>query len=287
MFFRQMPLAIRNVCPIILILSSMTVSSTRSLVAAEATYPISVAVAAEGTVYIADLKLPGIWKWKDGTAEIYFQGSKKYGTPLNGVRCVTMDKAGKLLAGDSSTREVYRFDEAGSPKPLTNGGIGMPQGIAVGEDGTLYVSDLETHTIYKVPASGGEATVFARVQGPLGLVMDGEKTLVVVTRQGQLFKVSPDGKVASWGEGKYKFAQGIAVGGDRRIFVSDSYSKSLFQVDPEGKSSVLLSGDPLRGPVGLALNGEKLLVADPKVPGIFSVSGDGKSELIFPIESGK
>jgi len=170
------------------------------------TYPISVAATADGTVYVADLKLPGIWKSKDGSLEVYFQGSNQFGTPLNGVRCLAVDKDGKLLAGDSATREVYRFDNEGKPQPLTKGGIGMPQGIAVGEDGTLFVSDLETHTIYKVPAAGGTATAFARVKGPLGMVMDGDKNLVVVTRQGKLMKVNGEGKAESFGEGGYKFA---------------------------------------------------------------------------------
>jgi len=51
-----------------------------------------------------------------------------------GVRCVAAgiyDDQGKLLAGDSATREVYRFDEAGNPVPLTKGKIGIATAIAV------------------------------------------------------------------------------------------------------------------------------------------------------------
>jgi len=251
-----------------------------SIPAAELTYPVSVAAAADGTLYIADLKLPGIWKSKDSGSEVFFQASNKFGTPLNGVRCLALDKDGKLLAGDSATRDLYRFDDAGKPQPLTQGKIGMPQGIAVAEDGTLYVSDLETHYIYKIPAAGGDPVSFARVSGPLALVFDADKNLVVVSRQGKLFKVNPEGKVEPFGELTLNFPQGIAIGPEKTLYVSESYTGSVLKVGPDGKGTPLISGDPLKGPVGLAIRGESLLVADPRVPGIFAVSADGKAEKL-------
>ena len=39
-------------------------------------YPLDAAVAADGTYYIADRKLPGIWKLKDGQNTILYQGKK-------------------------------------------------------------------------------------------------------------------------------------------------------------------------------------------------------------------
>ncbi|MCA9069389.1 MAG: hypothetical protein KDA84_10720, partial [Planctomycetaceae bacterium] len=71
-------------------------------------YPLAVVGADKGPVYVADRKLPGIWKIADGKAEVYFQADKRFRTPLNAVRCLALDKQGVLLAGDSSTREVYR-----------------------------------------------------------------------------------------------------------------------------------------------------------------------------------
>lgn len=276
----SLPLSIHSRRCVLAAVLLMGLSGVRSAKAAELTYPLSVAAGSDGTIYIADLKLPGVWKAKDGKLEIYFQASNKFGSPLNGVRCITLDGEGKLLAGDSATREVYRFDDAGKPQPLTNGGIGMPQGIAVAEDGTLYVSDLETHAIYKVPSAGGEAKTFAAVKGPLGLVFDADKNLMVVSRQGKLIKVNSEGQAEAWGEGGFKFAQGIAAGPEKSWYVSDSYAGSVLKVGADGKSSPYINGEPLKGPVGLAVSGEKLFVADPKVPGIFAVSADGKVEKL-------
>ena len=105
-------------------------SVRRSQAADGMLYPLAAAVAEDGTIYVADRDLPGVWKYSDGKWSIYFQGSKKFRTPLNAVRCLAIDHQGKLLAGDSSTREIYRFDDANQPQPLTKGGVGIPMSLA-------------------------------------------------------------------------------------------------------------------------------------------------------------
>ena len=103
----------------------------RMACAQEMQYPVGAAVAEDGTVYIADRDFHGIWKFAGGKLDKYFEGSAKFRTPLNAVRCLAIDHQGKLLAGDSATRKVYRFDDAGQPVPLTKGNIGVPTAIAV------------------------------------------------------------------------------------------------------------------------------------------------------------
>ena len=120
-----------------------TVSANAQDAPTEFDYPLAVTETADGIVYVADRNLPGIWKVEDGKKSIYFQGSKKFRTPLNAVRCLAIDHEGKLLAGDSSTREVYRFDDDAKPQPLTEGWIGIPMALAVAPDGTIYTADLE------------------------------------------------------------------------------------------------------------------------------------------------
>jgi hypothetical protein len=71
--------------------------------AAEPQYLVAIAAGGNGTIFLADRQLPGIWKLTDGKLSILFAGSKKFRTPLNAVRCLAIDQNGKLLAGDSST----------------------------------------------------------------------------------------------------------------------------------------------------------------------------------------
>ena len=87
--------------------------------AAELDYPLSIAVTNSGVIYLADRNLPGVWKLEGEKLTLFFEGSRKFRTPLNAIRCLAIDQEGKLLAGDSSTRDVYRFDDAGKPVGLT------------------------------------------------------------------------------------------------------------------------------------------------------------------------
>ena len=65
--------------------------------ATEFVYPLAVTAQADGVIYVADRNLPGVWKVVNGQKSIYFQGSKKFRTPLNAVRCLAIDHQGKLM----------------------------------------------------------------------------------------------------------------------------------------------------------------------------------------------
>jgi sugar lactone lactonase YvrE len=241
-------------------------------------YPLSAAVAADGTVYVADRDLPGIWKITDGKKEIFFQASKKFRTPLNAVRCVALDKKGRLLAGDSATREVYRFDKSGKPTPLTNAGIGIPMSIAVDSDGNLLVADLEVHRIWKVPAEGGKPVEFAAVPAPRGLAIDKENRVWVVSQgKNHLLRLSADGKqVETIVKGRaFRFPHNVVLDKENRAYISDGYAKSVWKVGPDGKAVKWITGEPFVNPVGLAWQGENLLIVDPRANNIFVANQEG------------
>ncbi|MAX36796.1 MAG: hypothetical protein CME33_09560 [Gimesia sp.] len=254
--------------------------------AAELLYPLSVAAADKGPVYVADRKLPGIWSVENGKATSFFTGSKVFRTPLNAVRCVAIDKEGHVLAGDSSTREVYRFEKAGAkPQPLTNGGIGIPMDVVVLKNGDLLVSDLELQQIWKVPAAGGKPTLFAKVEAPRGLALDqGENLWVVSGTADQLLKVSPDGKVAVVVKGRpFNFPHDVVVLDDGSAIVSDGYEKALWKVAADGTTEKWVVGEPFKNPVGITRQGQNILVSDPHAKTVFSVDPEKNvSELLSP-----
>jgi len=241
-------------------------------------YPLSAAVSESGTVYVADRNLPGVWKLEGNKLSAYFQGSKKYRTPLYAVRCLALDKTGSLLAGDSATREVYRFDKDGKPVPLTNGGIGVPMSVAVNSKGELLVADLELHRIWKVPAAGGKPEQMAEVQAPRGVCVDSEDSVWVVSHgKNQIVRVTASGKVETVVEGRpFLFPHNIVLGPDKTAFVTDGYSKAVWKIPPGGKPEKWVSGDPLVNPVGLTWNKDKLLVVDPRANALVEISPNGK-----------
>lgn len=242
-------------------------------------YPLAVTSTPEGVVYVADLRLPGIWKLENGVKSIYFQGSTTFRTPLNAVRCVAIDHQGKLLAGDSSTREVYRFDDAGKPQPLTKGWIGIPMSMAVAPDGTIYTADLELHRIWKMPAEGSDKPEeFAVINSPRGLTLDPDGNLWVLStssKDGQIQKVAPDGKIESLvKDHPFQLPHNIVRMDDGTFFVTDNYDHCVWKVSADGKPEKFVTGSPLDRPVGLCRSGANLLVADPHIRTIFTLSAD-------------
>jgi hypothetical protein len=263
----------------------LLICGSAGLAAEEFHYPLKPAAAANGAVYVADLKLPGIVVVQNGHLEKYFTAAKKIGSPLNKVRCVALDRNGKVLAGDTGTREVYRFDEPGKPTPLTKGaraGIGIPMAIAVDSKGNIFVADLEVHAIWKIPPQGGPAEEFAHVPAPSGMAIDDKDVLWVVSRsKPQLFRVSPDKKVeVVVADRVFEFPNDVALDGHGTAYVSDGHGRTIWKLANGGKPQSWIADKQLVNPVGLAWHDGSLLIADPnpqaKTGHVYKADASGK-----------
>ncbi len=246
-------------------------------------YPLAVAVGKDSSVYVADRDLPGIWKFSDGKWAVYFQGSKKFRTPLNAVRCLAIDHEGKLLAGDSATREIYRFDDAGQPQPLTKGNVGIPMAIAVAKDGTIFASDIEIQRIVKVAAGGGEPEVVTELAAVRGLAIDAEGQLIAVCHgKDAVLRISPDGKQRkALVEGRpFQFSHHVVIGEKGEMYIADGYAKTIWKVEGTAAPVAFVAGDPLKNPVGVTLQDSNLLIADPHVKAVLRRTADGKLEVL-------
>lgn len=246
-------------------------------------YPLDVAVAADGNYFIADRKLPGIWKYAEGKNTVLFQGQKKFRTPLNAVRCVHVGDDGKLYAGDSATRDVYVISETGEAQPLTQGAIGIPTAIAV-TGGTVYATDLELQRIWKFPSAGTQEppTEFAVVGGARGLCVDDQGAIWVLSSlKPQIRKYSSDGKfVPVVDDLVFEFPHQIVVAKDGTAFVTDGYAKAVWKIPPGGKPEKWVSGAPFVNPVGLRIQGADLIVCDSRANALFRITADGKVSQI-------
>jgi sugar lactone lactonase YvrE len=256
---------------------------SRAAGSAEFDYPIAVATAPDGTIFVADLNMPGILKVSGDQISTLFQADKKFRTPLNRVRCVAVDHEGRLLAGDTSTRQVYRFGAEGTPEPLLKGlGIGMPMALAPAPNGDLYVADLELHRIWKVPADGGEQQLFAEVPAPRGLFLDKQGRLWVVSHgKHQLVRIAPDATIEPIvTERVFDFPHNVVVDEQSNAYVTDGYSKAVWRVPEGGKPEKWVEGEPFAGPVGLTWLGDDLLIADPRLPGLVRITKDRQTSKL-------
>jgi sugar lactone lactonase YvrE len=254
-------------------------------------YPLAVATNAEGTAFVVDLDLPGLWKVTEGRIEPFVQASKSFRTPLNRPRCIAIDLEGNLLIGDTPMRNIYRLpstaptsteDLKGVPalaQRADQTGIGMPLGLAVNKAGDIFVADAEVHWIWKIAAAGGEPTKFAEVKAPRGMCIDGEDRLYVVSGgPDPLVRVAADGKVETIFKGKIAGGNPCSVAVDKsgNAYVSDNYTKTIWKVGADGKPVAFAQGDPFVRPNGLAWLGDDLLVADPHAKSLFLVDPQGK-----------
>ncbi len=250
--------------------------------AEEMQYPLSITVAENGQMFVADRNLPGIWKIADGKRSVFFRGQKRFRTPLNAVRCVRVDRQGNLLAGDSATRNIYRFDADGKPQPVTKatkgmGLIGIPMDIGVNSKGDIYVTDLEIHRVVKIAAGKDEPEEIAEIAGCRGLFVDkNDAVWVISTTEDQLHRIAPDGKQTVVVPGRpFQFPHTVAVSDDGTAFVCDGYAKTVWKVAGDGKPEPWAAGEPFVGPVGLAIRDGALFVADPRATAVFSIDQEG------------
>ncbi len=246
----------------------------RAQQAAELDYPLAIAAGPAGEIYLADRNLPGVWKLTEGKLTLVFQGAKKFRTPLNAVRCVAVDAQGRVYAGDSATREVYRFNEQNQPEPLahaaTGTGVGIPMAIAFDKEQNLVVADLEfPGRVVRIPAAGGEPVQLAQVNAPRGVTVDGEGRVWVLTqgKDRQVVRLLADGKVETVVEGQpFDFPQSIVLDDEGHAYVADGYAKAIWKIPAGGGEPVkLVEGNGLLHPDGVAIHKGELLVVDPKV----------------------
>ncbi len=248
-------------------------------------YPLDSVVDKQSSVFVVDRNLPGIWKWQADKLSIFVQGPKKFREPLNAIRSVALDQDGKLLVGDSSTRDIYRVGEDGKTKPITGGQIGIPMDIAVKTDGTIYVADLELRKLMRIPAGTNKVEHVADVN-PRGVCVDSENKVWVVSQDAQqLLIVADDGsKEVIVDKRVFDFPHQVVVNSKGEAYVSDGYKKAIWKVVRGQAPVVAVQGPPLDNPVGLSLYEDQVIVTDPRASKVMKLTAENKLEVWFEVK---
>ncbi|MCS7238798.1 MAG: NHL repeat-containing protein [Thermoguttaceae bacterium] len=249
---------------------------------AELIYPLSAVQAPDGSVYVADLHLPGISMIRGGNVSVFFQASKKYRTPLNAVRAVTLDAKGALLAADTATSTVYRF-EGTEPRALSERGLWTPMDIAVDQSGNIFVSDLGTHRIWVLRNGQGPPELVTEIRAPRGLAIDSQGTLWTVAHgEHQLWRIV-NGKPVPVVQGRpFQFPHDVAFDSAGNAYVTDGYASAIWKVTSAGAVEAWVSGKPLHRPVSIAAIADGFIVADPWAKNVFRIS---LSKEVVPLVS--
>ena len=205
-------------------------------------------------------------------------------------------------AGDSNrirklTREGTLLTVAGEKEGFADGihaSFNTPSGLALDDEGNLYVADTGNNRIRKVTTEGVVSTVAgngsagymdgpassAEFNGPIGLAIDSQNNIYVTdTYNDRIRKITADGVVTTvagsvgpgYRDGPANNSQfdtpcGIVVKADGTLIVADTGNGRLRQISPALDVTTLgvnFDGDPnrnwLRSPIGLALTHDGFL----------------------------
>lgn len=117
---------------------------------------------ARGALYVSDSHAAsepgvGVWRFDLATGE----GAPWWSDPLVFANGMALDRDGDgLFVVESFARRVVRFPigddgAAGTPAVVADGIDRVPDGVALGPDGTLYVCCYEPSRIYRIAPGGG------------------------------------------------------------------------------------------------------------------------------------
>ena len=166
----------------------------------------------------------------------------------------------------ASVRDEPRFIElletmgqTAAPEPVALGDIatvgdpmdGIGGGIAIGDDGSLYIADFLT-TIYKLDPEG-ERTVFATDMAvPSGIAIDSQGRVIQSEfKADRVLRFSPSGDEVEVLATSIPGPVGIVIDADDRIYVTSCHSASIHVIEPDGSQRQLVQSPLLRCPNGI------------------------------------
>lgn len=174
---------------------------------------------------------------------------------------VTDSENNRVCAFDSSGRFLFEFGSFGVAKPLPGaqntyqpGSLNFPVGIDTDEEGNVYVASFRNDSIEAFDADGKPLRRFpepGQVVGKGSSGQDGQgiavtdvavfEDRVYATDQYQIFVFTLEGElIGQWGKpgvgpGDLDHPNGIAVGEDGTVYVSDSNHARITAFTPEGE----------------------------------------------------
>jgi YD repeat-containing protein len=248
---------------------------------AELNRPRSLSFAPDGSLYIADTANHRIRKIDPsgiigtvagtGTSGQSGDGGPAAEAQLNSPEVVRVDSSGGLYIADTGSSRVRRIDPAGVISTVAGTGtagfggdgapaiaaqLSRPKGLALGADGTLYISDTENHRIRAVNGQGTISTVAGT--GVWGYGGDGGAA------------------TAAW----LGLPRGIDLGADGSLYIADSSNVRVRKVSGEGTISTV-AGTGLKAYYGYG-DGGAATAARMRIPASVTVLADGTFYISDP-----
>jgi len=251
----------------------------------ELIHPYDVAVAADGTIYVANAGRYGIVRLAGGESRYLGRGPGQGPAQFNFPMGVDVGADGAVYVADTNNGRVQVFTAAGDfarafGRPgYLDGEFLRPKSVCAYRDGVL-VADTRNHRVQYVDLRGeriasGEPVTRAILGGlgegpgdlklPRYVAANGDGVIFTADAgHGVVKAFTLEGRlVRTVGQGDIQEPGGVAVAGDGRIFVADVTAGAVLTFNPNGKYLGRVNGlAGLARPRGIALYEDYLLVAD-------------------------
>ncbi|MCC7118026.1 MAG: TIGR03663 family protein [Anaerolineales bacterium] len=194
-------------------------------------------------------------------SDLEIAGLQADSLPLNAPRSLAFASDGSFYVADSRNNRVVHLDSSGkllrawgtfadgTNIPVGNGTFNEPWGVAVGPDGSVYVTDVWNHRIEKFTAQGrflkawgyfGQGEAPDAFYGPRGLAVDsdgrvyvadtGNKRIVVFDANGN--PITEFGG-AGYDPGQFDEPVGVAVDKNGTVYVVDTWNQRVQTFKPQ------------------------------------------------------
>ncbi|TAN67540.1 MAG: PASTA domain-containing protein, partial [Methylobacter sp.] len=234
--------------------------------------PAGIAVGPDGSLYIADggnhrirrVGVDGIITTVAGTGEYGYSGDGGSATQarLNFPKRIAVSSDGSLYITDTINHRIRRvgtdgiittvagtgqYGYSGDGGPATQAQLYYPVGIAIGADGSLYISDKSNHRIRRVGVDGIITTVVGT--GQLGYSGDGGPAV----------------------QAKLNTPNEIDIGADGSLYIADYFNNRIRRVDAEGIITTVAG----TGQSGYTGDGRQATLAQLEAPQVITIGQDG------------
>jgi sugar lactone lactonase YvrE len=227
--------------------------------------------------------------WLPG-ATLYARVGSLIATGIHQVDNPVIDAGGNVYAtysgsrGQEATVSIFRITRKGAREPFVHGLVN-PTSMALGPDGSLYVSSRFEGRVYRVLDDGTYEVVASDLGVACGLAFGADGTLYVGDRGGSIFRIERGGRTETFATIPSSIAAfHLAMSPDGVLYVSAptlaSYD-SVRRITPDGRVEAL--DIPFGRPQGLAFDPNGVLHVVEALAGssgVYAIRPDREPELV-------
>ncbi len=271
--------------------------------------PNGIAAHSDGSLMVTDTYGHKIWQLRDGEAAVYAGADTvkdRNGDPLGGYNDAALSDGwfsdpwaiapyrDGWAVSDAGNNALRYLDKEGVQRinvsiPSKDGSLAYPTGLAADDSGNLYVSDTHHGAIYRISGNGLVTKVADKLDDPMGLcwqegvlyVAETGSNRILTIRNGKADVLAGTGEMGAADgpalEASFAAPQGIAVGPDGSVYISDTVNSALRVLRTDGMVETLLEQSeggmdiyPV-SPTGLLILDGRLYVCDNYARRVFSL----------------